>query len=730
MMKTTLPYTGSGRIIFFLSLLLLATVYSLAQDFKGRDGNVTYNGNNQYIFNRYTALASTAASGSLSFTVADITQLSGSYSFTNSANPYQNDALSKGDLVMVIQMQGADIVTTDNASYGSITDYQGTGLYELRTVYQVSGNTILLCENLSNTYTVGNRSRAQVVRVPRFQDLSIGSNATITGLPWDGETGGIVAIEAEGTVTINGIISANALGFRGGVDDKSQSSPSGSAVISLYRTTATNSAATKGESIAGNAIDYNTYLNGANGRGAPANGGGGGNGHNAGGGGGANAGLSGALLPWNGTGIKNSSGTGWANAWNLEFADFASNISAGGGRGGYSFSNSNQDALTLGPSQNAWGGDKRQIVGGFGGRPLDYSSGNRLFPGGGGGAGDGNNNSSGNGGNGGGIVYIQALGQVSGSGQITANGQDGFNTQGSNIDAAGGAGAGGAIAVLSNTGISGISLAANGGKGGDQLTLSGEAEGPGGGGGGGFILTSHSGLSCSVAGGSNGNSYSAHVTEFTPNGATMGAGGTILSSATYSPVLACNESGFILPVKLQEFTGKWQSDFALLQWISEESSQFSHYELERSWNGHDYSSIATLFGSEQPGSTQAYAYRDRNAKSDAANYYRLKMINRDGSYSYSTVQLVYAANNNTKADITVFPNPARETLQMQVPASWQGKSLRIEILDLTGKLVQQSIIGQSTAIERIELAGLASGLYILRATGANGRCQTKVSVKK
>ncbi len=728
MMNTTLPYAGFGRLYFVLSLLLLTTATGLTQDFKGRDGNVNYNGNNQYIFNRYTALASTAASGSLSFTVADINQLAGSHSFTYSANPYQNDALGKGDLVMIIQMQGADIETGDNAGYGAITNYHSTGLYELRTVYQVSGNTVLLCENLSHTYTVGNRSRVQVVRVPRFQNLSIGSNATVTGLPWNGATGGIVAIEAEGTVTLNGIISANALGFRGGVDDKTQSSASGSAVVSLYRTNVTNSAATKGESIAGNAADYNTYLNGANGRGAPANGGGGGNGHNAGGGGGANAGRSGALLPWNGTGIKNTSGTGWANAWNLEFADFASNISTGGGRGGYSFSNTNQDALTLGPSQNAWGGDKRQIVGGFGGRPLDYSSGNRLFPGGGGGAGDGNNNSSGNGGNGGGIVYIQAMGQVSGSGQITANGQNGFNTEGSNIDAAGGAGAGGAIAVLSNTGVSGISLIANGGKGGDQLSLSGEAEGPGGGGGGGFVISSHSGLTCSVAGGSNGNSYSAHVTEFTPNGATMGAEGTILSSGTYQAVLACNESGFILPVKLQQFTGHWQTDLALLQWVSEEGNQFSHYELERSRNGDDFIAIATIFGNELPGAAQAYTYRDRNAQPEATHYYRLKMVNRDGSYSYSAIQLVNAVTNPATLHLKLFPNPTRGDIQVQIPASWQGKTLRIEILDLAGRMIKQSVIGQAAPVEKIELSGLASGLYIFRTTGANGQSQAKFSV--
>ena len=53
--------------------------------------------------------------------------------------------------------------------------------------------------------------------------------------------------------------------------------------------------------------------------------------------------------------------------------------SAGGGRGGYSFSSANLNALTVGPSNASWGGDYRNSVAtGLGGRPLDYSTG-RLF---------------------------------------------------------------------------------------------------------------------------------------------------------------------------------------------------------------------------------------------------------------------------------------------------------------------------------------------------------------
>src|SRR4030095_13667705 len=90
--------------------------------------------------------------------------------------------------------------------------------------------------------------------------------------------------------------------------------------------------------------------------------------------------------PWNGYGVPDVSTGSWASAWNLEWSGFASNNSPGGGKGGYSYSSEDRNALVEGPGNANWQGDLRRNVGGLGGRPLDYSKG-RLFLGGGGGAG-------------------------------------------------------------------------------------------------------------------------------------------------------------------------------------------------------------------------------------------------------------------------------------------------------------------------------------------------------
>ena len=136
-----------------------------------------------------------------------------------------------------------------------------------------------------------------------------------------------------------------------------------------------NEGARKGEGIGGYTTEY-TAAGSAFGRGAPANGGGGGGIKNAGGGGGANVGAG----TYTGKGVPNAA---YAANWALETGMGAA--SSGGGRGGYSYSTSDQNATSLGPNQNAWGGDKRKSNGGLGGHPLVYDA-TRLYMGGGGGA--------------------------------------------------------------------------------------------------------------------------------------------------------------------------------------------------------------------------------------------------------------------------------------------------------------------------------------------------------
>jgi len=503
---------------YLVLIFLLTSLFSFSQ--RGKDGSQTVSTANK-IVNEFTTLTANAAAGATSITVA----ASGL-----NANARFAAALAPGDLIMIIQMQGATILGQPDAfspaisnpndvTWGGITNYNNCGNYEFCQVATVpNATTITIDCGLSKSYT--SSGKVQIVRVPRYNNLTVTSPGTIITQVWNGTTGGVVAIEALSTIVINAaaIIGADATGFRGGALMVNGAHTQTVLVSCISLDVGTN----KGEGVAGYDTDYTPY-GGKYCRGAGANAGGGGNVWNCGGGGGGNAGN---IAGWNGNGNPDNAVAGWTTAWNLESAGFSANVSSGGGRGGYSFSASNANATTVGPGTtgvaNAWGGYSRCSLGGWGGRPLDYSTG-RIFMGGGGGAGDHDNASGSAGGRGGGLVYILSYGTVSGTGTVKS---DGVAAGNSGVDGAGGGGAGGTVIINSVGTISGISISTNGGNGGSQVVGAvSEAEGPGGGGGGGYIGISNGAIARTANAGTNGTTNSNSLTEFPPNGATKGGVG-------------------------------------------------------------------------------------------------------------------------------------------------------------------------------------------------------------
>lgn len=509
----------TANFVFVASVMSLFTVSAAYAWQPGKDGAVTVNAANTVINNYYTI----AANLNVNDTTITLNNVTG---------------LSTGDILMIYQAQGATINSGNTAAYGSITALNNAGNYEFVSVRSIAGNTVTInaicTPGLRFAYTA--TGRIQAVRVPQYSSLTVSGAGSIVATAWNGTSGGIVSAFVQNTASIGGAgINVSNQGFRGGALEQN-SSPADATVVTAFRSASGNDGGEKGEGIAGSGAEYDG-LNGRYSRGAPANGGGGGNGHNAAGGGGSNGNNG---VAYTGTGNPNAAAQGTSNAaqtaacWNLEGAGFATSTSSGGGRGGYTYGSANADAITVAPGNAAWGGDQRDNVGGFGGRPLTNNALNRLFLGGGGGAGDTNNSTGTAGGRGGGLVFLMAT-TVSGAGTIQANGQS--VTPATGNDAPGGGGGGGSIVI---SGTNSVTLNANGGVGGSQNLAGPESEGPGGGGGGGFIAAT--GGTQTVLGGLNGSSNSSAVTEFIHNGATRGAAGNTTGAPAVASLPLCRAS--------------------------------------------------------------------------------------------------------------------------------------------------------------------------------------------
>ncbi len=542
---------------FFLTSTLLLLVSNLFSQ-RGKDGVLTLTVANT-IVNGYTSVTADINAGSTTINV------------TSSAG------YTVGDLVYIVQMQGArvnaqydsifgdinnsmSLPNSNNLDYGDIKNYNNCGNNEFAEITSIpNGTSIVLDCGVKNNYTysylnyqgrVGGvphtvYGKIQVVKVPRYTSLTINGGGSITCPQWNGTTGGIVLVEVQNNTTLNGAgaFDVSGKGFRGGAKDNAASVFGGNKWGALNK----DQGGIKGESVFGDTTMYKDYA-AFIGRGAIANGGGGGDAHNAGGGGGSNGGV---IANYNGYG---NPATGFNTIWDNEGGSFHLNTSSGGGRGGYTFSQSNQNLSTYALGAVNWGGDKRRNFGGLGGRPLDYSTG-KVFIAGGGGAGDGNENQAGAGGNGGGLVYVVCYGNLSGAGTILANGADGITSSpgcGSN-DGGGGGGGGGTILLKVNGSISltaPTALSAFGGKGGNVnfncVLNNSTGYGPGGGGGGGYIFSTGSLPSNNVTGGNNGiqTGNSSNIsTSFPPNGATIGGvGSSSLTAVNYSLTVAANST--------------------------------------------------------------------------------------------------------------------------------------------------------------------------------------------
>lgn len=502
-----------------LTVFFLLAILPFLNAQPGKDGVVTITSSNT-IINGYSPVTADVVSGADSVDVLAQSSLL---------------ALCPGDLIMIYEAQGATINTGNSAIYGDITAYNSAGHYEFRYVRDIAGDRIYVDGGFSFNYSVA--GKAQIIKVPQYTTLTINPGASLVAKAWKDTTvaavlyrfGGLVVVHATSVVN-DGTISANGFGFRGGQLDNSSNT-----AINAYVSNTADQGAEKGESIAGYGVEYD-ILSGRYGRGAPANAGGGGNANNAGGGGGAN-GNNGNV--WSGQGVMIVDASNPLSAWSLDPGYIANGNaltnSSGGGRGGYSWSDNDQDATTTAPGDPSWAGDNRAEVGGLGGRPLTtINADNRIYFGGGGGAGDDDNSSGSAGANGGGIVFIVATSGVSGTGTISANGDAAANTTGSSQDAAGGGGGGGSI-VIKSAGIANTqTITANGGSGGNHLSVTNETEGPGGGGGGGYIALSVGTATPVIDGAIAGSTSSTALTEMTSNGATNGATGESTTSASTS----------------------------------------------------------------------------------------------------------------------------------------------------------------------------------------------------
>ncbi len=186
-----------------------------------------------------------------------------------------------------------------------------------------------------------------------------------------------------------------------------------------------------------------------------------------------------------------------------------------------------------------------------------------------------------------------------------------------------------------------------------------------------------------------------------------------------------------LPVELKEFAGFDDNCTIKLKWETATESNFNYFDVERSYDGVNFQAIAKA---ESMGSTATgadYDYIDENIK--PVNYYRLKIVDIDGSYDYSDVIVVKSTCFEQTVAITdVYPNPVVDKLFIQMTIPTTEREVQAYIIDKMGRTVSEQTISitEGANLLTIETTDLqTSTTYFLRVQGENWTTEVQKFIK-
>lgn len=185
--------------------------------------------------------------------------------------------------------------------------------------------------------------------------------------------------------------------------------------------------------------------------------------------------------------------------------------------------------------------------------------------------------------------------------------------------------------------------------------------------------------------------------------AATGSVDNLVVSTTWNDVAAT------LPVQIQQFTGVVNGNTAQLNWHSSNEQNFNYYGVEKSANGIHFSAIGKVI------STRSNQYNFTDANLLNKQFYRLKLVDKDGSFTYSNVVTVSAAK---RSSLQVIPNPVSAEAVLLHSASTKGD--RVNIVAANGSVVKSLTVADNTEQTKLTVQGLASGRYQVVYLAADG----------
>ena len=190
------------------------------------------------------------------------------------------------------------------------------------------------------------------------------------------------------------------------------------------------------------------------------------------------------------------------------------------------------------------------------------------------------------------------------------------------------------------------------------------------------------------------------------------AGALIILSVIGNLVMLSERSG---KKPVIAFTAQWQSNIAMLSWVTIFEKDSKSFEIERSTDGEFFVTVGSVKAAGNSNEEKLYKYEDFDANSLESKqvYYRLRHVERDGSYNFSKTTVLNHRSTGSELRIKLFPNPATDFVNLEFDGEIRI-STHLTVVDQSGKTVhQQGLDAGNPFPVRLNVASWAKGIYII-----------------
>lgn len=156
-----------------------------------------------------------------------------------------------------------------------------------------------------------------------------------------------------------------------------------------------------------------------------------------------------------------------------------------------------------------------------------------------------------------------------------------------------------------------------------------------------------------------------------------------------------------LPVRLLDFKAAYTNKVVTIKWNVSNQVNVKSYLVQWSKNGRDFQTINVV------NATAATSYgMQHNGTVAGKNYYRLQLVDNDGSFTYSGIQTI---NTSDAIQVNIYPNPAQSFINIDFGTT-QNINTNIKLINASGIVIKNVNAGR-TSLYKLNTANLSAGVY-------------------